>query len=69
MVDPTIARAWIRIVRDMAVTFVASFMLIYETVVIANPNAYIIGAGLTLLGIPPVLRLDEYYRARGGPEA
>jgi hypothetical protein len=57
--DPKAAREWIRIVRDVVILFVAAFMLIYETIVVRSPNLYVLGAGLTLLGIPPALRLDS----------
>jgi hypothetical protein len=50
--------AWMRIVRDTAIVSVGTFMLIFETVFAANPNAYLIAAGLAALGLPPALRLD-----------
>ena len=65
-VDPNVARQWVRIFRDVAITTVAAFMLIYETVVVKAPNVYIVGAGLTLLGIPPALRLDYFLRGGEG---
>lgn len=55
-------RVWQTIFRDVTITLVAAFMLIFETVVSHDPNAYIVGAGLTLLGIPPALRLDRKRR-------
>jgi hypothetical protein len=65
-VTPEAAKAWQAIFRDTVITVLAAFMLIYETVVAKDPNAYVIGAGLTLLGIPPALRLDTWRRK---PEA
>lgn len=62
--DPKVVRDWVRILRDVAIVLVAGFMLIFETVFVRSPNPYVIGAGLTLLGIPPALRLD--YLFRGG---
>jgi hypothetical protein len=50
--------AWMRIVRDTTIVVVGTFMLIFETVFVASPNAYVIGAGLVALGLPPALRLD-----------
>ncbi len=50
--------AWMRIVRDTVIVLVGTFMLVFETVYVSNPNAYIIGAGLVALGLPPALRLD-----------
>lgn len=58
-------RAWQAIFRDVTITLTAAFMLVYETVVVESPNAYIVGAGLTLLGIPPALRLDRRRRSAG----
>jgi hypothetical protein len=60
-VDPDVLRAWQTIFRDFVIVLLAAFMLIYETVWV-TPNAYIVGAGLTLLGIPPALRLDRRRR-------
>lgn len=54
--------AWQTIVRDTVVTILAAFMLVFETVYAAEPNAYLIGAGITLLGVPAALRLDSFRR-------
>lgn len=54
--------AWQTIFRDTVITILAAFMLVYETVVAAEPNAYLIGAGITLLGVPAALRLDSFRR-------
>lgn len=51
-------RAWIGIVRDACLVVIGVFMLVYETVLVPNPNPYIIGAGLTALGLPSAIRLD-----------
>jgi hypothetical protein len=52
------------VLRDVAIVAVAGFMLIYETIATASPSPYLIGAGLTLLGIPPALRFDELFRPK-----
>lgn len=65
MASPKIVREWVRIIRDVAICAVAVFMMIFETVAAASPNPYIIGAALTLLGIPPALRLDEVFNRAG----
>jgi hypothetical protein len=54
---PATARAWTRIVRDIATVAVGVGMLGHETLS-DTPNAYVIGAGLAALGLPPALRLD-----------
>ena len=59
---PEALRQWQAIFRDTVITVLAAFMLVFETVFADSPNAYIIGAGLTLLGIPPALRLDTWRR-------
>lgn len=64
MASPKVVREWVKIFRDVAIVVTASFMLVFETVFVASPNAYVIGAGLTLFGIPPALRLDEAFRGR-----
>lgn len=50
--------AWIRRLRDTLIVSVGTFMLVFETVFAANPNVYLISAGLIALGLPPALRLD-----------
>lgn len=52
------ARAWVRILRDVFCVAVGAFMLVWETTNVANPNPYVIGGGLTALGLPAVIRLD-----------
>jgi hypothetical protein len=64
--NPDVVNAWLSILRDVVITMVAAFMLIYETVVKTTPNPYIIGAGLTLLGVPPAIRLDRIRRIKNG---
>jgi hypothetical protein len=49
---------WRDIVRDALLFVLGGFMLVFETVFAANPNAYLIGGGLAALGLPPALRLD-----------
>jgi hypothetical protein len=68
-VDPEEARAWARIFRDFTIVVVGAFMLVYETVVAAEPNAYLIGAGLAALGLPPAFRLDEHRSKRAKEES
>lgn len=65
--NPEQVRAWQGIFRDIVITVLAAFMLVFETVVAIVPNVYIIGAGLTLLGIPPALRLDSLRKKGSEP--
>ena len=66
--SPDEVRAWQAIFRDIVITLVAAFMLLYETIVVDDPNVYIIGAGLTLLGVPAAIRLDSIRRRGSGEE-
>jgi hypothetical protein len=50
--------SWLRILRDTLIVVVGTFMLVFETVFVPAPNAYVIAAGLVALGLPPALRLD-----------
>lgn len=51
-------RSWQRILRDTILVLVGGFMLVYETAFAGNPNPYVIGGGLTALGLPSAIRLD-----------
>ena len=62
---PEVFSAWVPIIRDIVIVVVASFILIYEVVFKQEPNPYAIGAGLTLLGVPPALRLDRRRKSNG----
>lgn len=64
-VTPDEYRAWIGITRDAIIVVVGTFMLIYETVFVPNPNAFVIGAGLTALGLPAAIRLDTWKKNGG----
>jgi hypothetical protein len=63
---PEAIRQWQAIFRDIVITLVAAFLLVYEAVVVVTPNPYIIGAGVTLLGAPAALRLDKGRRGKTG---
>jgi hypothetical protein len=66
-VSPDQFRAWQGIFRDIVITVLAAFMLVWQCVFAAAPNIYIIGAGVTLLGVPPALRLDSLRRRNEDP--
>lgn len=55
---PETLSAWLPHIRDSVIIVIAAFMLIYEVVFKTDPNPYVIGAGLTLLGVPSALRID-----------
>ena len=55
---PTAVRQWQGIVRDFVCLTVGASILIFETLK-RSPDPLMVGAGLTLVGIPPVLRLDR----------
>lgn len=49
---------WQGIVRDFVILTLAAFDLTWQIVAASQPNPYLIGAGLTLLGMPPMFRAD-----------
>lgn len=53
------ARAWVRILRDLLLVLGGLFILIHETVSSGPPDPVLIAAGVGLMGVPPVLRLDR----------
>lgn len=60
--SPDTFKAWQPVFRDFVIVLVASFILLHETLVSPDPNGYLIGAGLTLLGAPAALRADALKR-------
>lgn len=56
--NPDEYKAWMGIVRDAFIVLVGTFMLVYETAFVQSPNPYVIGGGLTALGLPSAIRLD-----------
>lgn len=56
---PTEAAAWWKVVRDVLITALGMCMLLYETLKGSGADPAIVGAGLTLLGLPIALRADE----------
>lgn len=63
--DPSALRAWQRIFRDFTCVVVGAFMLVWQTVFAATPNALIVGAGLVALGLPPAFRFAENGKDNG----
>jgi hypothetical protein len=47
-----------KIVRDIILVTLSSFMLLHETVFDPEPNPLIVGAALALLGLPAALRMN-----------
>lgn len=70
---PEIVDSWVAIFRDITIVLLATFMLVFETVFAHEVSPYIVGAGLTLAGVPPALRADTYRRRRkadaGAPDS
>ena len=50
--------------KDVVILLVAAFLAVYESVVEAEPNIYILGLAGTLFGVPAVLNLDALYKKR-----
>ena len=55
---------WQRIIRDFATIGLGVFLFVFGTLKVNDPTllALMYGAGLTLLGLPAALRLDERRR-------
>lgn len=62
MLRPEALADWVTVFRDLVMVVLAAFILSYETVLIDNPNPLLIGAGLSLLGVPAALRVDASRR-------
>lgn len=56
---------WVPIFRDLVIVVLAAFILVFETVITGNPNPYLVGAALTLLGAPAAIRVDALRRKSG----
>jgi hypothetical protein len=48
-----------KILRDVILVALGCFLLVYETVFVAEPRELIVGAAFGLLGISPLARLEE----------
>lgn len=57
-------RVWQAIFRDFLVMGVATFMLVYASAFDPTHNLYVIGGGITLLGVPAAIRLDGIRRRK-----
>lgn len=64
--NPDDARAWGRILRDLVIVAVGAFILLHEEFGRGSPDPILIAAGLTMLGLPPALRADEWRFGRKG---
>ena len=66
IVEPEAVRAWIGVLRDLAIMAIGGFMLIHETIGFDPPSEIVVVAGLLMLGIPPALRVDHWLQKRNG---
>lgn len=64
--NPDNFNAWVPIFRDFVIVLLATFILGYETVWTPDPNAYLIGAALTMLGAPAAMRVDQLRKRTNG---
>ena len=64
--DNDAARLWNGLLRDLVCVFLSSFMLIHETVGDSSPDSIIVGAALTLMGVPAAVRFDNRRRDKNG---
>lgn len=61
--DPGVFREWISNFRDIGAAAVGIYMLYHEAQ-LAIPNYLIIGAGLSLVGVPAVFKVDSLRRGK-----
>lgn len=61
---PSAVAEWQKIIRDTVILILATFIIVYEVAFKSSPNAYALGTALTLLGVPPALRLDSARRSK-----
>lgn len=66
--DPGIFKQWIANFRDIATAGIGIYMLYHETQLLV-PNYLIIGAGLSLVGVPAALKLDGIRKGKTDDEA
>jgi hypothetical protein len=61
---PETLRAWQRVIRDFVMIVVGTFMIVFGVLTIREPTVLtvVLGAGLGMFGLPPVLRFDESRR-------
>ncbi len=64
--DPENVSTWLPIVRDLAMVAIAALILLHETLFNHDPNAVLIAAGLSLLGIPAAIRADSKRTQKNG---
>jgi hypothetical protein len=57
--QPENFRIWSRVIRDTTTYLLGVFILLYELLSAHDPSVYWIGTGVALLGVAPVLRLNE----------
>lgn len=52
---------WVTIFRDVVIVLLATFLMVFAVVKIHDPTALglVLGAGATMLGVPPFLRVRE----------
>lgn len=62
---PEQVEAWRRVFRDFLIVGIGAFMLIYGTIKVKDPTilALVLGGGLTAVGLPPMLRVDEWLKS------
>jgi hypothetical protein len=62
--NPSAVAEWQKVVRDSVILVLATFIIVFEVAFKSSPNAYALGTALTLLGVPPALRLDSARRSK-----
>lgn len=60
---PEEVEKWIAVLRDLAITVIASMLFVAQVFWI-EPNAILVGGGISLYGLPVALRADAWRRKR-----
>jgi len=57
-----VAQQWWPLIREMAVCFLGVFILVWQTTLEQQPQAYLVAAGCALVGVPVVGALQRGLR-------
>lgn len=63
--DKDAVKFWQGVLRDTVVLVVAAWILVHETLEDSSPSPLLIGAAITLIGVPAAARVDIRRRENG----
>jgi uncharacterized membrane protein HdeD (DUF308 family) len=63
--DPTAnLRPWLRVLKDILLVILGTFMLMHETLATIAPSPVVVGAALVTLGLPKGLNVKKSHKSR-----